>query len=126
MGKGGIVMKRPSACLLLTCFAFAGLYAGGSASAAPRHTPSALAFVSGDQDRETDKYNRKLHQLEIKRARDRQKLDAEYLKLFRRKKSMDLRELQKRLDKFQRKRDELEEKYYKELNKLEREWLRKG
>jgi len=119
-------MSRSRLCLLLTCFAFAGLWASGPSLAAPLGAPSAWTLPSDDDEREIAKYARKLNQLEIKRAKDRQKLEAEYLKLFRRKKSMDLRELQKRMDKILEKREKLEEKYRREILKLEREQARRG
>ncbi len=112
--------------VLLTCFAVAGFCGNGGVFARPLCTPSALALLSDDQDRQTDKYNRKLERLEIKRARDRQKLETDYLKLLQRKKSMDLRKLQLRLDEFQRKQQRLDQKYRRELEKLERDRARKG
>ncbi|MFB3903092.1 MAG: hypothetical protein ACE15E_06540 [Acidobacteriota bacterium] len=119
-------MNRLNGCLLLMGVALAGAPGACSVGAAPSTPPSSLALLSDDQDRQIDKYNRKLEQLEIKRVRDRQKLDAEFRKTFQQKKPIDLRKLQKRLDEFRRKRDKLEEKYRRELLKLEREGARKG
>lgn len=119
-------MRRLGPYLLLTCLAVAVLGGNGQTAAAPVHMGSAQALSQNDQDRQTAKYNRKLERLEIKRARDRAKLDAEYLKLFQRKKSIDLRKLQEELDEFQRKRDKVEEKYRRELEKMERERARSG
>ena len=118
-------MSRLSSCLLLTCFAFAVL-CGRSSLFAATSDPSALALLGDKQDREIDKYNRKISQLEIKRTRDRQKLEAGYLKLLQRKKTMDLRKLQQRLDEIQRKQERLDRKYRLELEKIERERERKG
>ncbi len=119
-------MSRLSPYVLLTCFAVAGWCGNGGVFARPLCTSSALALLSDDQGRETDKYNRKLNKLEVKRATDMQKLEADYLKLLQRKKSMDLRKLQQRLDEFQRKQQKLDEKYRRELEKLERDRARKG
>ena len=119
-------MSRLSPYVLLTCFTFAGWCGIGGVSAVPLSTPSAVALLSDDQGRETDKYNQKLNKLEIKRAKDLQKLEADYLKLLQRKKSMDLRKLQQRLDEFQRKQQKLDQKYRKELEKVERDRARKG
>ena len=111
-------MKRATYYLLLTCFAFAALQTGAKAFGAPLPAPS--GFASQYFDRDIEKYNRKLNNLEVKRVRDQQKLEADYLKLVQRKKKMDLRKLQQEMDKFQRKRDKVEEKYRREIEKLER------
>jgi t-SNARE complex subunit (syntaxin) len=119
-------MSRLSPCLLLTFFALTALCGSAGFAAEPLSAPSAVALPSDDHAREVDKYNRKLERLELKRARDMQKIEADYLKLLQRKKSMDLRKLQERLDKFQLKQKKLDKKYRKELEKLERERERKG
>jgi len=118
-------MSRVSAYFLVTCFAFVAWSGRSPVSAMPLCASSAWALPSDDYDRETEKYNRKLYKLEAKRAKDLQKLEEDYRKLFKRKKSMDVLKLQDRLDEFQRKRDKVEEKYRTEVLKLERERARK-
>ncbi len=119
-------MSRLSPYLLMTCFVIAGFHAGGTVFGAPCSAPSTLALTSDDRDREADKYNRKLKEIETTRTRDRQKLEADYLKLIQKKKSTDLRKLQEQFEKIQRKREKVEEKYRRELEKLDRERARKG
>ncbi|RPI21516.1 MAG: hypothetical protein EHM61_24580 [Acidobacteria bacterium] len=75
---------------------------------------------------DTDKYNRKLNEIEVKRFKDRQKLEAEYLKLFQKKESPDLKKLQKKLDEFRRKLENVDKKYYRRLQKIERERAKEG
>ncbi|HXK58673.1 MAG TPA: hypothetical protein PLP42_02165 [Acidobacteriota bacterium] len=84
-----------------------------------------LCPAFGNANKETDKYNRKLFELQEKRVKEWRELEKEYFRLFHLNRPTDHKKLQKELQKFHRKVDAIDKKYYRELQKIERERQKK-